>query len=224
MSATASDPAIAWYVPNVIGYARAIFTVWSLYVAPSQPVTCLVLYVLSFVLDAADGHAARMLNQCSKFGAVLDMVIDRASTSGFLVILASLLGSEVWSFPAAMLIMLDLVSHYVRMYSSLTIGESSHKNTDKIRFRFLRHYYGNKPFMCFLCVGQEAMYLCLYAQHFFPLAFGSNPAVWQGILVALFLPFAGKQWANVLQLVDGMMALADTDVADFHRQRGARRS
>jgi CDP-diacylglycerol--inositol 3-phosphatidyltransferase len=34
-------------------------------------------YSISALLDAADGHAARALGQTSKFGAVLDMVVDR---------------------------------------------------------------------------------------------------------------------------------------------------
>jgi len=35
---------------------------------------------LSGLLDAVDGHAARMLNQSSKFGAMLDMLTDRCAT------------------------------------------------------------------------------------------------------------------------------------------------
>jgi CDP-diacylglycerol--inositol 3-phosphatidyltransferase len=35
---------------------------------------------LSGLLDAVDGHAARLLNQSSKFGAMLDMLTDRCAT------------------------------------------------------------------------------------------------------------------------------------------------
>jgi CDP-diacylglycerol--inositol 3-phosphatidyltransferase len=211
-----SAPNIYLYVPNIIGYFRAIFTVWALAIAPTDPTLCLVLYTSSFVLDAADGHAARLLDQCSSFGAVLDMVIDRASTSGFLVVLSSILGQK-FVLPAALLIMLDLVSHFVRMHSSLTSGNKSHKDTDGMRFAFLAKYYGSKPFMCTLCVGQEAIYLVLYAQHFW--AGAASPVVagltaWDMVLLVLFPLFAGKQWANVLQLADGMMTLADKDAED----------
>jgi phosphatidylglycerophosphate synthase len=36
-----------------------------------------MLYGVSCLLDAIDGHAARMLGQTSRFGAVLDMITDR---------------------------------------------------------------------------------------------------------------------------------------------------
>jgi CDP-diacylglycerol--inositol 3-phosphatidyltransferase len=36
-----------------------------------------LIYFVSSILDVADGKAARMLDQTSKFGGVLDMVTDR---------------------------------------------------------------------------------------------------------------------------------------------------
>jgi CDP-diacylglycerol--inositol 3-phosphatidyltransferase len=39
-------------------------------------------------LDAIDGHAARFFNQCSRFGAALDMVSDRASVALIFMVLA----------------------------------------------------------------------------------------------------------------------------------------
>ena len=38
-------------------------------------------YLFSWILDAFDGFTARYFNQCSKFGWVLDMVIDKTSTA-----------------------------------------------------------------------------------------------------------------------------------------------
>jgi CDP-diacylglycerol--inositol 3-phosphatidyltransferase len=43
----------------------------------SHPKFCTVAYIISCLLDAVDGMAARALGQTSKFGAVLDMVTDR---------------------------------------------------------------------------------------------------------------------------------------------------
>jgi CDP-diacylglycerol--inositol 3-phosphatidyltransferase len=59
------------------GYARIVLAALSLYYMKSQPKTCTLLYGISCLLDAADGQAARMLGQSTKFGAVLDMVTDR---------------------------------------------------------------------------------------------------------------------------------------------------
>ena len=59
------------YVPNLIGYARIILLLLSLRTMLTDPYTTAALYMLSALLDAFDGMAARKLNQCTKFGAML---------------------------------------------------------------------------------------------------------------------------------------------------------
>ncbi|XP_077064529.1 uncharacterized protein LOC143716171 isoform X1 [Siphateles boraxobius] len=63
------------YVPNVIGYIRILLVLssWMLY---SYPENFVPLYVLSIILDGVDGWVARKLQQTSRFGAWLDVVID----------------------------------------------------------------------------------------------------------------------------------------------------
>ncbi|OMH82693.1 CDP-diacylglycerol-inositol 3-phosphatidyltransferase [Zancudomyces culisetae] len=51
------------------------------YMYYERPFLSLLTYGLSELLDAADGYFARKLNQCSKFGQVLDMVTDRCTTT-----------------------------------------------------------------------------------------------------------------------------------------------
>ena len=70
-------PSVFLYVPNLIGYFRIISALASFYFAKDQPLLFLALYALSYLLDAADGPAARYLKQTSMFGAMLDMVTDR---------------------------------------------------------------------------------------------------------------------------------------------------
>ncbi|KAH0583964.1 CDP-diacylglycerol-inositol 3-phosphatidyltransferase [Termitomyces sp. 'cryptogamus'] len=65
------------FVPNLIGYSRILLAGLSLHFMSYHPKYCTLLYVVSCLLDAVDGQAARALNQTSKFGAVLDMVTDR---------------------------------------------------------------------------------------------------------------------------------------------------
>ena len=48
------------------------------------------MYEYSGLLDAFDGMAARALNQCTKFGAMLDQLTDRAATSMLLMALSVL--------------------------------------------------------------------------------------------------------------------------------------
>ncbi|CAG8698609.1 11480_t:CDS:2, partial [Ambispora leptoticha] len=129
------------FIPNLIGYARVILAIISLYYMPFAPVTCMSLYSLSCLMDAVDGNVARYLNQCSKFGAVLDMVTDRSTTSCLLCFLASIYPS--WAIVFQLLIALDLSSHYMHMYSSLTAGSESHKKVSETSNPWLRLYYSN---------------------------------------------------------------------------------
>ncbi|KAI9278941.1 CDP-alcohol phosphatidyltransferase-domain-containing protein [Phascolomyces articulosus] len=64
------------FIPNIIGYARIVLASLSLYYMKWHPKVCVTLYGISCLLDAVDGNAARYFDQCSKFGAVLDMVTD----------------------------------------------------------------------------------------------------------------------------------------------------
>ena len=78
------------FVPNIIGYIRYIFLFASLFTYQTHPILTLLCYGLSQLLDMFDGMAARKFKQSTNFGAVLDMVCDRASDAVILAILASL--------------------------------------------------------------------------------------------------------------------------------------
>ena len=127
-----------------LGYSRIFLALASLYYMPLHPRTCSLLYSVSCLLDALDGVAARYFQQSTKFGAVLDMVTDRCTTACLLVFLAS--AFPRWSILFQGLISLDLASHYMHMYATLSMGGSgqSHKKVDPSRNRLLYLYYNNK--------------------------------------------------------------------------------
>ena len=50
------------YIPNLIGYARIILLGVAFYTYETSYLNFFLSYFLSFVLDAADGHAARYFN------------------------------------------------------------------------------------------------------------------------------------------------------------------
>jgi phosphatidylglycerophosphate synthase len=127
-----------------LGYTRIVLAISSLYYMPLHPRTCSFLYSLSCILDALDGLAARHYNQSTTFGAVLDMVTDRCTTTCLLVFLAS--AFPRWSIVFQGLISLDLASHYIHMYATLTMGSSgqSHKKVDSSRSWILHLYYTNR--------------------------------------------------------------------------------
>ena len=114
--------------PNIIGYWRIVLAIGALWYMPLHPRTCSLLYSVSCLLDALDGYAARYLNQSTKFGAVLDMVTDRCTTSCLLVSAhqgnwcpAQTNNAQVflssafprWAIVFQGLISLDFASHYV---------------------------------------------------------------------------------------------------------------
>lgn len=126
------------------GYCRIILAIASLYYMPVHPRTCSLLYSISYLLDALDGYAARAFQQSTRFGAVLDMVIDRCTTSFLLVFLS--LAFPRWAMVFQILIALDFSSHYMHMYATLVVSgaDSSHKNVDKTQSWLLNLYYSNK--------------------------------------------------------------------------------
>lgn len=127
-----------------IGYVRIVLAISSLYYMPLHPRTCSLLYSISCLLDALDGYAARYYEQSTRFGAVLDMVTDRCTTSCLLVFLSS--AFPRWAIIFQSLISLDFASHYIHMYTTLVMGgaDQSHKSVDKDRSTVLNLYYTNR--------------------------------------------------------------------------------
>jgi CDP-diacylglycerol--inositol 3-phosphatidyltransferase len=78
------------FIPNIIGYFRFGFLFISLFTYRDYPIYTILCYGLSQLLDMFDGMAARKFNQSTDFGAVLDMVCDRASDAVILAILGHL--------------------------------------------------------------------------------------------------------------------------------------
>ncbi|XP_011617280.1 uncharacterized protein [Takifugu rubripes] len=66
---------ILLYWPNIIGYVRIglVFAAWA---ASETPSVFVPLYSVFIALDGVDGWLARRLDQSSRFGAWLDVVVD----------------------------------------------------------------------------------------------------------------------------------------------------
>jgi len=154
------------FIPNLIGYSRVFLALGSLYYMPLHPRTCTLLYSISCLLDALDGYAARKYEQSTKFGAVLDMVTDRCTTTCLLVFLAQ--AFPRWSIVFQGLISLDLASHYMHMYATLSMGGSgqSHKNVDESRSWLLKQYYSNNKVLFTFCAMNEIFFIALYLLSF----------------------------------------------------------
>jgi len=199
------------YVPNLIGYTRIILGLISICIAFDCPTLFIVFYSISHLLDAADGYAARYLDQCSNFGAVLDMITDRFCTASLVLILSHLYPSFL--VPFAYLNILDFVSHWLRMYSAA--GE--HHKKENLNHHFLLNlYYTNRNVLGMVCLFNEFFYIFLYVAKFFPgpelfsvMNYSLNLSVAFALLC--FPVFFFKQYVNVLQLVNACYDIVKKD-------------
>jgi len=168
VAAAAAEPQenIFLFWPNIIGYFRIVLAIASLYYMPLHPRTCSLLYSASCLLDALDGYAARYFDQSTRFGAVLDMITDRCTTSSLLVFLSS--SFPRWAIVFQSLITLDFASHYVHMFATLAMGgsDTSHKSVDKSRSKILNLYYTNRTVLFLFCLFNETFFIALYLLSF----------------------------------------------------------
>lgn len=167
------------------GYARVILAAISLYYMRDNPKVCTLLYSISCLLDAFDGMFARRLDQSTRFGAVLDMVTDRCTTSCLLCFLTAAYPRCALLFQ--FLVTLDFSSHYIHMYSTLVTGSRSHKVVDSSRSRILSLYYTDNRVLFIFCAFNELFFVCLYLMDFYKQPLGLNLVPWlpEPLLAAL---------------------------------------
>jgi phosphatidylglycerophosphate synthase len=68
---------VALYVPNLLGYARIHLAFVGLsYAQQQRAALAITIWIFSAFLDLFDGMLARKLNQCSKFGILIDIAAD----------------------------------------------------------------------------------------------------------------------------------------------------
>lgn len=212
----------------------------------SRPAATVWLYAVAALCDEVDGRVARLMGQCSTFGAVLDMVTDRISTSALLGVLAVL--RPEWALVCLALQALDVSSHWFQMFaSSLDDRGGGHKDVGFQRNFIVRLYYRYRVFMAATCVSCEVLYLCLFWMHWsseagagtgvggvaqggpmavgdpLPLLFSGAQVLegprWCWLLSRAALPgFVVKQYVNVLQLGQAAQVIVDHDRALLKRK------
>ncbi|CAC5379885.1 CDIPT [Mytilus coruscus] len=196
------------FIPNIIDYFRVITALLSFYYMRTDYMLTTFWYLLSGLLDAIDGHAARMLDQGSKLGALLDMLIDRCATMCLLAALCHFYPDYMMFFQISMSI--DITSHWFHVQSSLMKGATSHKTIDLGANPVLRHYYHNRKILFVMCAANELFYCMLYLTYF-----TSGPFNLFSIILYLSAPLALiKTGISILQLVVACQNVAAVDVAD----------
>ncbi|KAF9053559.1 CDP-diacylglycerol-inositol 3-phosphatidyltransferase [Hymenopellis radicata] len=216
------------FAPNIIGYTRVLLAALSLHYMSYHPRYCTIAYVISCLLDAVDGPVARYRGEESKFGAVLDMVTDRCTTSCLLCYLASAYPDYAVAFQ--FLIALDFSSHYMHMYSSIITGSSSHKSVTSEVSRILWLYYNDRRTLFFVCAGNELFFVALYLAKWWssPIELLSGPGIpefiagtsWAGAVAWCSSPiFFLKNVINIVQLWKASKILVGVDLAERAKAR-----
>lgn len=206
------------FIPNIIGYFRFIFYLVS-FICHSLGSwqLCMGFYAIAFILDEFDGRAARTYNQSSNFGAALDMVADRSATAGLCLILAQLYPDYLLVFISA--IALDISSHYYLIYATGMLGKASHKDSAEwASNKLMKLYYGSKPFMDVLILGNELFYIALYL-NFYLASWSLYLNNWQVnpiqiILIVCTPVYLLKQATNIFQLQNSAREIAKLDLSD----------
>ena len=195
------------FIPNNLLLALVAF-----YFMPFDPLTATILYATSCLLDAFDGAAARRFGQGTKFGAVLDMLTDRCSTTCLIMMLCNLYPAYLLAFQC--LVSLDITSHWAQMFATLTKGGNSHKNIRAEANPLLKIYYKDRVILFTFCAGAELFYIFLYLMYFYKTPFVFGLTLCQlGALVNMPI-FVVKQIINIFQLQYACLDIAVVDVVD----------
>jgi len=210
---------IFFFVPNVIGYFRIILALVAFYYMPDDHVAATIAYVLSAVLDAFDGYAARALNQSTKFGAILDQLTDRCALIGLLTTLAHLYPDYMFAFQLSMV--LDISSHWIHIWASMMQGKSSHKFIDPSQNCILKIYYTSRPVLFLFCAANEAFYGGLYLLYFTEGVY--VPFLGMGLIRAITYVSAPisilKSVISVIQMSAACINVGIVDVSDRVNER-----
>jgi len=199
------------FVPNLIGYSRIFLALLSFWFMPTSYVLASSCYILSGLLDAIDGHAARLLNQSSKFGAMLDMLTDRCALMCLLTTLSTFYPGAMFFFQLSMTV--DISCHWLHMHTSLLEGKGSHKFVDPTGNWFMHLYYTNRKVLFAMCAGNELFYAMLYLCHF-----TWGPLYIFPIIAVLTLPVAlGKLF---IALIQGSLAAQNLVAVDVKERSG----
>jgi len=204
--------AVLLFYPNLIGYLRVLCMVLSFYFA-NDWVKSVTFYGLAFFGDVVDGYIARMFEQSSEFGGILDMVTDRVSTAGLLTILSNREMYRDHQLIFVMLIVLDIASHWFHVMSV----SAHHKSKEALENRnaLLKWYYSIYPLFGYCCVGTEVLYLLLYVR-----SFEFHDAQWMTLAVYSCLPACViKQIINIAQLASAAYTIAERDASKRSEKR-----
>eukprot|EP00702_Spironucleus_salmonicida_P001852 EST43143.1 CDP-diacylglycerol-inositol 3-phosphatidyltransferase [Spironucleus salmonicida] len=185
------------YVPNLIDYIRLLLLVIVLYVKSVKKQA--VLLILSDVLDLLDGYIARLLKQMTILGQILDMVVDRISSTIISILIIQ--HSPQYLTPFTLLIVIDISAHWLRHVCGFIL-KSHHKEIITVQ-PLLNLYYQSKILLTLLCFCYQGFLISflLYIN-------GELETVSKLFCSISFIPLILKVWISILQGWEGLKLLS----------------
>lgn len=181
------------FPPNIVGYLRALLLFCAIF---SNKKWFCIFYTASYILDALDGYLARSMGQESQLGYVLDMSLDRASST-----ILSLYITKTYPylfFLMATVVILDIISHFFCVAASI-LTKQSHKSHTKTSLPYtgsILSFYYSRAVLFFVCLGTEAFMLSFLCKK-----------GWVLFSMAFFPFFLFKQVTNIAQFIEAINTL-----------------
>ncbi|XP_063230211.1 CDP-diacylglycerol--inositol 3-phosphatidyltransferase [Bacillus rossius redtenbacheri] len=214
-----SEENIFLFVPNLIGYGRILLAIVSFYFMPTNHIVSSWCYIISGLLDAFDGYAARYFNESTKFGAILDQLTDRCGTMCLLVTLSYFYPRYMFLFQLSMCI--DIACHWIYLHTTLLQGKTSHKFVDVAENPVMRVYYTSRPVLFCMCAGNELFYASLYLLHFTEGPVLGGLSLFRAVCYAT-LPVAIIK--SLIALLQGFVACRNLAIIDVKEREAATKS
>ncbi len=71
---------VIYYLPNILNYIRILFIVLMLFLIRRRPYFSFLCCVISGFIDSIDGDLARLTNQSSRLGYLMDLGMDKLTS------------------------------------------------------------------------------------------------------------------------------------------------
>jgi len=201
---------ICLYYPNLIGYVRIILSIYGFWSGWQKNETGFLWFVLAMgtsqLLDIADGMVARAYNQCTLYGQILDMMVDRMSTVLSILLILRAVNDDIIIVALSFMLITDLSGHWINTLATCMIdSKASHKTvSDCDGLPGLELYYTNKLCMLTAHSSYEIFLMALYAS----IVASKYSHIWEIIIIATALPASFKCYTNAIQMIYGMRRLA----------------
>jgi phosphatidylglycerophosphate synthase len=155
----------ALYIPNLLGYMRILLAFVGLHYSATRPVDAVVVWIFSSLLDLIDGKVARVFNQCSTLGVLVDIAADNVlRTSIWLAVVAQ---DDWYRVPATMIICMEWTTMICTQLHATQSGKHWKEQRDNdpwiVKQVFQRNF--TSPLGCWVIFGLFGANQFAYGSH-----------------------------------------------------------